>query len=382
MFEFLKPVSEDLLEFVNELPEHAIGKQLDFYTLDNEPELKEGGLVLFSVIENRNDPNGALNKLNFDQIRKQFYRLAKGNWEVLVYDFGQILTGETVSDTYFAVKELTKQLHSKKCIPIMLGGSQDLMYAQYRAYDPEQGMVNLVNIDACFDLGNVDLPITNQSYVGKIVVDQPYNLFNYTNLGYQSYYVAPEELDLLNRMFFDGYRLGEVAGNLRMAEPIMRDANIVGIDCNSVSSAYYGVNPNGFTGREICALSRYAGISNKVSSFGIYEYNSDICYPSGDQLIAQLVWYFIEGVSVRWNESGVVETMDVIHYQVPVNEEVVSFYKSRITERWWMEITYSSRLNNNLISNALLPCTYEDYIEACDQILPERWYNAKMKFEM
>ncbi|WP_010521567.1 formimidoylglutamase [Aquimarina agarivorans] len=382
MFEFLRPVSSELLNYATGLPEHTLGRQLNFYSAETVPELKEGGLVLFSVIENRNNPNGLLEKLNFDGIRKQFYRLAKGNWDVEIYDVGNILTGETVNDTYFAVKELTKALHKNKCMPIMLGGSQDLMYGQYRAYDPEAGMVNIVNVDACFDLGNVDEPISNQSYLGKIVVDQPYNLFNYTNLGYQSYYVAPEELDLLNRMFFDGFRLGEIAGNLKAAEPIMRDANIVGIDCNSVSSAYYGVNPNGFTGREICALSRYAGISNKVTSFGIYEYNSDICYPSGDQLIAQLVWYFIEGVSARWNESGVVETMDVIHYQVPVNEEVVSFYKSRITERWWMEITYSSRLNNNLISNALLPCTYEDYIEACDQILPERWYNAKMKFEM
>ena len=381
MFEFLQPVSEALLSFAETLPPHTLGQQLKFYSEKKQPELKKGMLVIFSVAEVRNNVEKAETP-NFDLVRKEFYKLAKGNWALELADIGEIRAGNTIEDTYFAVKEISKTLLEKKCIPIVLGGGQDIMYAQYRAYDPERGMVNMVNIDSHFDLGNVDLPISNKSFFGKIVIDQPYNLFNYTNLGYQSYYVAPEELDLMDRMFFEGYRLGNVISNLSLAEPILRDADIVGIDCNCMSAAFFGNEPNGFNGREICALSRYAGISENVTFFGIYEYFTDISAPFNDKMVAQVVWYFVEGVSSRWNESGKIDSMEVVHYQVPVEDEILSFYKSKITERWWMEITYSNKLNNNLISDALLPCTYEDYMSACNQIIPDRWYKAKMKYEM
>ena len=50
---------------------------------------------------------------------------------------------------------------------------------------------------------------------------------------------------------------------------------IPALDISSIKSAELGSynkeNPNGFDGREICAISRYAGISNKVSSFSLFE---------------------------------------------------------------------------------------------------------------
>jgi hypothetical protein len=53
-----------------------------------------------------------------------------------------------------------------------------------------------------------------------------------------------------------------------MLEPVFRDADIV-LDLNSVKSSDSGnftyFTPNGFNGKEICSLARYAGISDKVS---------------------------------------------------------------------------------------------------------------------
>lgn len=382
MLDFLQPISEELLQYVSDLPSHTIGKNIDVHTSEFFPELKTGSVVLFSVNEYRNSDSEANASTDFEGIRKHFYRLAKGDWLLNLLDVGQIDPGESITDTYFLVTKLVEEIHKAECIPVILGGSQDLTYANYRAYDTNKGMVNLVNVDSCFDLGNVDLPMTNQSFVGKIIVERPYNLFNYTNIGYQTYYVSPEELDLIERMFFDLYRLGETSNNLAIIEPVMRDADIVSVDLNVLEAVFYGENPNGFSGKELCALSRYAGISDKVSSFGIYEYINSKCTRSSDQLIAQLIWYFIEGVSCRWGEIGDLVSMDVIHYQVPVDEQVLSFYKSNVTERWWMEITPSATLDNILTSNTLLPCTYSDYENACNQNIPERWFNAKMKYEM
>jgi len=381
MVDFLKPISEELLQFVTSLPNHAIGHGINLHTSNFFPEFKSGSIVLFSVNEYRNSIEDAEKKSNFDGVRRQLYRLAQGDWRLNLIDAGQINAGANIEDTYFAVKTLVKKIHKANCISVIIGGSQDITYANYRAYDVDKGMVNLVGVDAGFDLGNVDLPMTNQSYVGKIVVDQPYNLFNYTNLGYQSYYVSPEELDLIEQMFFDLYRLGEVSSDLTIAEPVMRDADIISIDLNSLETAFFGENPNGFSGKELCSLARYSGISDKVSSFGIYEYTHEKCTKASDQLIAQLIWYFVEGVSCRWGELGELNSMDVTHYQVPVDDQILSFYKSNITGRWWMEITPSLILDNILTSNTLLPCTYADYENACNQNIPERWFNAKMKFE-
>ena len=42
-------------------------------------------------------------------------------------------------------------------------------------------MINIVNIDKSFDLGDSSKPIKMNSYLGKIILEQPYNLFNYSS---------------------------------------------------------------------------------------------------------------------------------------------------------------------------------------------------------
>jgi hypothetical protein len=246
-------------------------------------------------------------------------------------------------------------------------------------------MVNLVNVDSRFDLGDAEKPISNKSYIGKIVVNKPYNLFNYSNVGYQTYYNSQEEIGLMERLFFDAFRLGEVSNNIRIVEPVMRDANLVGIDLNAVNASSINSSPNnspnGFDGKEICALARYAGISDKVSSFGIYEYTSNYS-ETGNMLIAQMIWYFIEGVNYRSNENTLSAKKDFIKYQVPIEEEILVFFKSPRTGRWWIEIPFISNSNTKLKRHTLLPCNHEDYLEACNQVIPERWYKTKRKNEV
>jgi arginase family enzyme len=46
-----------------------------------------------------------------------------------IADLGDIPEGNSVEDTYFAVKKLVSELIKKKILPIIIGGSQDLTYA-------------------------------------------------------------------------------------------------------------------------------------------------------------------------------------------------------------------------------------------------------------
>jgi len=245
---------------------------------------------------------------------------------------------------------------------------------------PTSDMINLVAVDSRFDFGIEDELISSHSYMSKIITDKPNNLFNFSNIGYQSYFNAQEEVDLMERLFFDAYRLGDIANNLSLAEPVLRNAHMVGIDVRAIKASEISLSanfsPNGFTGREICAISRYAGISDKVSLFGIYEMENNV---QSQQLIAQIIWYFIEGITYRIKESPYTKTDDFTKYTVPTDAEELVFFKSHLTERWWVEVPSIFTSHTKANTPALLPCTEEDYLDACDQNIPERWFKAYKK---
>ena len=332
-FNFLTPVSDAVLAHTELIAQQALGKKIKIHSRQNGiPDLDDVQIAIIGVKENRNDVNYMGSIINFDSIRKTLYTLFPGNWHTLIADLGDIEPGESVEDTYFAIRTAITVLVEKNIIPIILGGSQDLTYPNYRAYDNVIPMVNIVNVDTNFDLGDANLPIKNNSYVGKVIVEQPYNLFNYTTIGYQTYFNSQEEIDLVEKLYFEAYRLGEVSGNINFVEPLLRDAHIVSVDLKSVQASEVSDNqkysPNGFTGKEICAISRYAGISNKVSSFGIYEYHGSKNDSATSMLVAQMIWYFVEGVNCRVNDDDFQNEKYYQKYNVLVESDELIFYKS------------------------------------------------------
>lgn len=95
-------------------------------------------------------------------------------------------------------------------------------------------------------------------------------------------------------------------------------------------------------------------------------------------LITQIIWYFIEGYHYRSYEFPFEDKTNYFKYIVLIEEEELVFYKSNRSERWWIEINLSNNYNKtNKIT--LLPCTYEDYLAACEQEIPERWWKAHRK---
>lgn len=384
-FDFLSPVNSELLDGIQSLNQQSIGATIRLHTESSgTPDLEGVNVAIFGVKDNRRAVKQT-EAPDFTEFRKQFYSLFPGNWRLQLADLGDIEAGASVEDTYFAIQTVVEGLIKNDILPVVIGGGQDLVYAQYRAYDKLDQMVNLVNIDSKFDLGDAEKPISSQSYVGKIVVDKPYNLFNYSTVGYQTYYNSQEEIELMERLFFEAYRLGEVTSDLRLMEPIFRSANLVSLDLGAIDSASantaYFNSPNGFNGKEICALARYAGISDKVSSFGVYEYQNNLG-SLANTLVAQIVWYFIEGINYRTNENTISAKNEFIKYQVPIDDEILIFFKSPVSGRWWIEIPFMANADTKLKRHTLLPCSEEDYLEACNQIIPERWYKAKRKNEV
>lgn len=378
-FDFLTPVSDEVIAFVDQLNVQTLGKKVAFHSQVDFPDLNKITIAIIGVLDSRGNKY-LPTEVSLDELRKQLYQLFPGNWVSSIADIGDIEQGATQEDTYYAVSKINAELIKKGIIPIIIGGSQDITYAMYRAYDKLDQMVNLVSVDYKFDFGKDESQHTVDSYLSKMIINEPNNLFNYSNIGYQTYFNSQEEIDLIEKLYFDAYRLGDVSADISISEPVFRDADIVSVDLGAVKSSdsncLLPFMPNGFNGKEICALSRYSGISDKVTSFGIFNHSNE----KGEfVLMAQMIWYFIEGFNYRSKEYPIIDKSGFIKYIVPVDDIELTFYKSPISQRWWVELPFFNNVNNKLIKNTLLPCTHEDYLRACDQEIPERWWKAQRK---
>ncbi|MDA9067477.1 formimidoylglutamase [Flavobacteriaceae bacterium] len=383
-YNFLSPVDDLILSHMNLNSSLILGNRINIFSdVSSPPDLANVDVAIIGVNEYRNGINSLDENFSLNEIRKKFYNLYPGNWSLNIADLGDLILGENVFDTYQAMQSIISVLLKNNIIPVIIGGTQDLTYANYRSYDYLEKTVNVVNIDSNFDLGDSSKPIKNNSFLGKIILDKPHNLFNYSVLGYQTYFNSQEEIDLMEKLYFEPYRLGELNNSIQNAEPILRDANIVTLDLKSIKSSELSskqkFSPNGFDGKEICAISRYAGISNKVSSFGIYEYLPSIEDEATEMLIAQIMWYFIEGVSCRIVDNNFHKVEDFQKFIVLVDSQELVFLKSVKSSRWWVEIPFAQNSNNKLDDHSLLPCMHEDYLDASKGVIPERWFKAQKK---
>ncbi|WBX71764.1 formimidoylglutamase [Tenacibaculum retecalamus] len=382
-FSFFTPINDTLVAHLMSQSVSALGKNIAIHTLENGfPDLSEINIAILGVKDGRGAVNNEGCGENLQPIREKLYELFPGNWQTQIADLGNIAQGDTLKDTYFAVKTTIEYLLKKKIIPIIIGGSQDVTYANYRGYDALEQTVNLVSVDSRFDLGTIDEELSSNSFLSKVIMEQPNNLFNYSNIGYQTFFNSQEEIELLDKLYFDAFRLGEVK-DVTLVEPILRDADLVSIDIGCVrqseAPANNNASPNGFYGEDICAIARYAGISDKVTSFGVYEYNHRL--DSNNQtasLIAQMIWYFIEGVNARAKDYPFVTKENYQKFTVLLSDDdPINFYKSDKSGRWWMEINLIT--NNKHKRHALIPCNYKDYEQALKRKMPNRWFKAQQK---
>lgn len=348
--------------------------------------IQEAQLAVIGVPESRNSNLNASCSLAPDEIRRQFYQLFSWKQHVRMIDLGNLMVGNTTADTYEALSEVVAYLIENKVVPIILGGSNDLAFANYRAYEKLETVANVVAVDSRFDLGDEKLPIRSNAYLNKIVLQQPNFLLNYANIGYQTYLNSPASIKLMEDLFFETYRVGTMRKDMEDVEPIVRNADMVSIDISSVRRGDAPGCPfssaNGFYGEEICQVAKYAGVSDKLSSFGIFEYDPLMDYNNQtSQLISHILWYFVEGFLNRQNDTQFKNKQDYKQYSIAVSGSLseLVFYCSRKTGRWWVLVPMLNK-EKNLTQNYFLPCSQKDYDMACEDKIPDRWWKAYNKF--
>jgi len=353
---------------------------------DKFPDLSGIDIAIIGVKEDRNAINNKGCALAPDYVRAKLYKLYPGNYQPKIVDLGNIKRGFEVEDTYFALSTVVAELINNNIVPLIIGGSQDMTYANYQAYEHLGQIINIVAVDSMFDLGKTEEEIGSQSYLSNIILHQPNYLFNYTNIGYQSYFVNQDAVNLMKNLLFDIYRLGNVRSDIEEVEPMVRNADMLSVDISCVRQSEAPGNgnasPNGFYGEELCQIIRYAGLSDKLTSIGFYEMNPTI--DKTDQtshLVAQAIWYFIDGFYFRKHDFPSKEQDDFVKYIVSIEDhkDEIVFHKSKKSDRWWMEVSCPTKLKSKYERQYLVPCSYNDYTIACKDDVPDRWWQVYQK---
>lgn len=306
------------------------------------------------------------------------------NWDFTLYDLGMIQPGNSVEDTYFALAQAISELVKKEIIPFVIGGSQDLLMACYKGFEGLERMINICAIDSALDVGEPNEELSSNAFVSHLLMQRPCFLFNYATIGVQRLLVRQKEMDLFDKLYFDVARLGAFNDNPRIAEPHLRNSDLLSIDFKSVrssdsdSSVYDNVN--GFRADQLCQIMKYAGISDKMSCVFVSEINPEHSR-SASNLLAQLIWYFADGIANRVGDFpiGSKVTYKKFHVTIEDLEEELVFYKSDKSERWWLEVKYPAGQESKYNRHHLVPCNQDDYSAALKNEIPDLWWKTLQK---
>ncbi len=367
--DFLEPVDLPFVIDEDNINEAYLFNGVDIYS-NRFPVIENADIVLLGIKEERGTGNGVTNSQAPNYIRKQLYSLYNWHNQVQLADIGNIKAGKTLQDTYAAVKTVVAELVSNQKTVVLLGGSHDLTLTQYAAYVHLQKIIEACCIDALINL-SIGSKIRSDNFLMEMLTNEPNYIRQYSHLAFQSYFVQPNMLETMDKLRFDCYRLGMVKEKLEEMEPIIRSAHLLSIDIAAIAHAYAPANhvsPNGLNGEEICTLTQYAGMSDVLSTMGIYGYKpeNDIHELTAKQ-IAQMIWYFIDGRQRAKAEADLGDRHNFTEYHTSIAETDTLFLKSKRTQRWWMELP----------NGKIIACSENDYQQAIHSIIPERWLRAQ-----
>jgi formiminoglutamase len=367
--DFLDPVNLASLSEDGGYRDGQIGKAMKVY--DEElPDIDAASVILVGCPEYRGQFVKPPQVHGPNDIRRQFYELFYWHRDLSIVDIGNIRIGSTLNDTFAALRMVIRDLTMAGKSVIVIGGSHDLALSQYYAFAESKEIIEVVTIDAKIDL-SLDSHFRTESFLMEMLTGEPNYIRHYSHIAFQSYLAHPRMLETMDKLRFDCFRLGHVRDNIEEMEPVIRHAKMVSFDISAIANTYAPANkltPNGLTGEEACTLTRFAGLSTQVRTFGIYGYDPSADVDSMTAMqISHMLWYFIDGRSRGLREAALDDKQHFNEFHTAFAEVETTFLQSKKTGRWWMRLP-----DDNFI-----PCSYNDYLLASSNEIPERWLRAQ-----
>ncbi len=261
--------------------------------------------------------------------------------------------------------------------PVLIAPEEHYVLTLYHAFHEAVKDISMVIVDE-------RLPLAPRSAeLRAVLMESTANrLFHLGQIGYQTHLVDQQTVRQLEATHHDLLRLGKARQDLPEAEPVIRDADLMimhlgALKDNELPGKPFR-SPSGFTAEELCQLSRYGGWSEKLKCAGFFS-EAEIPAATGGPLLAQMIWYLLEGFQQRKGDFPA--SMDgLVEYIVDmktINDQLV-FWKSTKSGRWWLQIPVKAK--KKWRRHRLVPCSYQDYQRACQDQLPQRLFHALQRF--
>lgn len=376
---FFDPIPEFLWQ--KNQPDNSFLKQIHFYA-EEFPDLKGVNIALVGLKETRGVKKSESIERASSEIREKLFELKKGLGSYRIVDLGDLISGQTLPETYQRIQQVGEYLMKQQILPIYFGGTHDLDYGQYLSYQKMKKLVSLLTVDAKLDMEEVGT--MSEQHTQEIILHQPNFLFSYAHLAYQSFLVDPSLINVIEKLYFEHIRLGKIRSDFKEIEPVIRNSDLVSFDLSAIQSTdapgSLDAQPFGLTAEEACQICWFAGMNEKLSSIGIYGYEPyyDDAQNKTAKVVAVMIWYFIEGFYSR-KDSLSFKSSDYTKYTVSLDAKpnTLTFFKSKRSGKWWMEIPHNDLDKFDRVST--IPCSYSDYQMAQKGEIPERWINAQIK---
>lgn len=378
--DYFNPVSIERPDYEHLTGPAGFSHNISIHT-ENHPikDIKKYRIALLGVPDARNSPNTGSSKAP-DGIREQLYKLARIPGKAKIIDLGNMKRGTGFNDTIAGLSDVLHLLISEKIFPVILGGSSALAVSIDRCFSMLKTHYTIASVDSVIDFHPEKKDQDSFTWLNNILYGNRNFVSHFINIGYQTYLNDQQVINRLLKRKCELVRIGDVRQAIYLTEPLLRESDAAIFDISSVRQSdapgTFRPSPNGFYGEEICLLSRYAGISDKLKIFGLFEVNPEFDIRFQTQgLAAQIIWFFLEGFSQKQYETPSLNESNTgrfIRYHVRVTdlEDDLIFVKSNLTDRWWMVI----RIKQDEIQ--YVACSHEDYLRANNNEVPDRWVKA------
>lgn len=361
---WLRPINTNLLDELD-LDEAKFGQTIRRFET-RIPSLKKTHIAIIGIGEEE-----------ANAVRRAIYPMSFPFRKIKVADLGNVRREENS----FIVSLVRELLEGGIC-PILIGKHGKFTKAQFQAHQACQHSVSMTEVKERVGFH----PKGNESgdfYLNSILEGKN-RLFHFSTIGSQSHFVDEEVFRFLEHAHFDYIRLGKVKSDISSVEPYIRDADMVSFHLSVLKSmeapGVKDASPSGLFSEEACQLSRYAGMSDKLTSIGFYGFEKKLDPSEATpQCLAQLIWYFLDGMNNRQRDfpASMEELMEYIVDAKDI-DQTLTFWKSNKTGRWWLQVPVKTKKKQQ--RHRLIPCTYQDYLEASSGDLPDRLVNAFKRF--
>ncbi|MFT4665739.1 MAG: formiminoglutamase [Polaribacter sp.] len=314
-----------------------------------------------------------------NQVREELYKLSFPFKKLKIADIGNV-RNEQIS---FLIPIITELLDSG-IFPILIGNKENGTLAQFKAHKNRQQLVNLAIVDEQVRCDPDEKPTSEFYFLNDLLRVKHPSLFHLDIIACQSHFISGPSRILPGTTHFDFARLGNVRNNIESIEPLARDADLMSFSLSALKQSeapgQADASPSGLFSEEACQICRYAGISDKLSSMGIYGYD-----PTKDtnrqtaKVIAQMVWYFVDGF-VNRKDDYPISSDGLTEYIVDMKsmQQNLTFWKSEKSGRWWIQVPVKTKKKHQ--RHRLIPCSYRDYKMTCQDEIPERLLVAFKRF--